>query len=123
MRTRCPPANEAESEVFVPDLPRDEDDITEPFMLMVRDTTAVTSTKPDVFGDEQTVKLIWWYVASYDGPVDHTSRSPAPQAEEGFNVEWVAYDDAVQRLSFETDREVVRRAIDVVSNSHAGSTG
>ena len=116
MQTRCPPADDDDPNV--PDLPREESRITEPFMLMVRDTTAATASKSDLFGEEESVKLIWWYVAVYEGNIDQTSQGLSPKGEDWYSVEWFSYRDAVERLSFETDREVVRRAIEIVEATY-----
>ncbi|KAI9662890.1 MAG: hypothetical protein M1821_007937 [Bathelium mastoideum] len=115
MRTRCPPAvGLGADDPNHPDLPRDEREITEPFMLMVRDTTTATCTKDDVFGDAKSVKLIWWYVATYEGNIEHGPENRAPKAEEWGEVAWFGYQAAIEKLSFETDREVTRSAIDIV---------
>ena len=113
--TRCPPA--VETGEYVPDVPRSDGEMTEPFMLVVRDTTSATSKKHDVFGSEKSVKLIWWYVAKYEGNIEHNTQDPAPKAEEQFGVEWFPYEDAVRQLNYESDRDVVRRAIDAVNTT------
>lgn len=57
---------------------------------------------------EEDVKLIWWFIAEVndDGEVE--------EPEEGYGVGWFGYDDAVQKLTYQTDRDVVQRAIEIV---------
>ena len=58
-------------------------------------------------------KFIWWYVAVLVDD-DHSHRGAG---EEQFNTEFFPIDEAVQKLRFETDREVLRRAIQVVTTT------
>jgi 8-oxo-dGTP pyrophosphatase MutT (NUDIX family) len=86
----------------VPDKARIQRNITEPFMCTVRELPGGNGTK-----------FIWWYVAVLVDD-DHSHRSAG---EEQFNTEFFPMDEAVQKLHFETDREVLRRAIQVVTTT------
>ncbi|KAL7941539.1 NUDIX hydrolase domain-like protein [Trichoderma barbatum] len=59
------------------------------------------------------VKLIWWFVAAVkeDEPLGEHEKHT-------FGVEFYSYDEAVQKLTFEDDRELVKRAIHLVNSSH-----
>ncbi|CAJ2503629.1 Uu.00g110230.m01.CDS01 [Anthostomella pinea] len=104
LATRAPLQREAAN---VADVPRTYDGLTEPFILDVRD-----------LGQGKGVKLVWWFVAEVDGMVG--------EGEAQFEAQFVRYDEAVQRLTFQKDREVLARAIQVVerpehSNGVAGT--
>lgn len=95
LSTRCPAASEEDN---VPDEPRSYPNITEPFMLNIRRTD----------GEEANVKLIWWYIAVVE------NRNLRGDGEEKFKADFINIDDAVQRLTFEDDRKVLERAINLV---------
>ncbi|KAL1593559.1 hypothetical protein SLS59_009256 [Nothophoma quercina] len=75
----------------VPDEARTQIDITEPFMCTVRELPKGNGTK-----------LIW------------CRRGPG---EEQFKPEFFTADDAVQKLHFESDREVLRKAIEIINTT------
>lgn len=54
------------------------------------------------------VKMIWWFVGAVEEGV------PAGKCEEGFTAGFYGYEEAVRRLTFGDDRELVRRAIELV---------
>ena len=83
----------------VPDEARIQADITEPFMCTVRELPQGNGTK-----------LIWWYVAvlEYDA---FSRRGPG---EKQFKSQFCTADEAVQKLHFESDREVLRKAVEVI---------
>lgn len=54
------------------------------------------------------VKMIWWFVGAVEEGV------PPGRCEEGFTVGFYGYEEAVRRLTFGDDRELVRRAIALV---------
>lgn len=80
--------------------------VTEPFMLTVREMGG------------GGVKLIWWFVAVIDGETDGNGSSvPVGAGESGFRAEFFTFEEAVGKLSFRNDREVLERAIALVQNS------
>lgn len=93
MTTRAPPAVEVG---HYPDEPRVHLEACEPFMLTCRQLEEV-----------RDVKIIWWYIAAVDEAVE------AGRSEEQFDVRLVGFGDALELLTFEQDRDVVRRAIQV----------
>jgi 8-oxo-dGTP pyrophosphatase MutT (NUDIX family) len=95
MRTRAPPQDE---EGRVPDEPRALPDITEPFMVTMRQ-----------LGDSD-MKIIWWYVAALDNG-DESGHC----GEKDFTPRFFPLDEAVQMLSFEADRSVLRKAINILN--------
>ncbi|KNG83635.1 hypothetical protein ANOM_007205 [Aspergillus nomiae NRRL 13137] len=97
MHTRAPPRDEQE---HVPDIPRLYPALTEPFMVTIRQL------------DGDGVKIIWWYVAALDGGVG--AGSPGGWGEEEFTPAFFSLGEAVERLSFEDDRAVLRKAIALV---------
>jgi len=91
LKTRAPP--QIEPEGGSPDIVRIEGNSTEPFMITLRE-----------IGDGQ-MKLIWWYVAE----VDIIKTFGMPEAQ--FRVQFFEFKQALEMLTFQTDREVVERAI------------
>lgn len=85
-----------------PDEARVFGECVEPFMLTVRHI-------------EGGAKLIWWYIAAVDeGVVGETGV--APMAEAGFRSEFLGLEEAVEKLTFQNDRDVLKLAIDLVGN-------
>lgn len=101
MGSRAPPA--VETEPFV-DVLRTYSNVTEPFSLQIRHL--------ETQGD---VKLIWWYIAAIDE--DQVENRDRP-GEEQFNVEFYGYEEALKKLTFQMDRDMVQRAIDMVKASY-----
>jgi len=93
MSTRAPAA---EDRADVKDEARWVEGLCEPFMVSVRE-----------LGEGKGVKFIWWFVAVLieDGAVGEM------KGEEAFRAEFVEREEAVERLTFETDKEVLRGAI------------
>lgn len=85
----------------VPDYARMYDGLEEPFMCTVRDL-------PHGAG----LKIIWWFIAV----VSDINETRGP-GENTFKVEFFNCDEAVTKLHFETDREVLRRAIEIVDDT------
>lgn len=65
---------------------------------------------------KSNVKLIWWYIAEVDGDIPEGAAS---RGEEWFESEFFPLDEAVRRLTFQNDRDVLSRAVSLV-RSHAG---
>jgi 8-oxo-dGTP pyrophosphatase MutT (NUDIX family) len=97
-------ATRSGDEADVRDEQRVLDDLIEPFMCTVRE-----------LGDRNGggIKIIWWFVGVLD------SNEERGSGEEMFRSEWFAYDEAVLKLSFELDRNVVRKAAGVVRDTLA----
>lgn len=94
----------------------------EPFMLTLRRTTNTRPINGNASGcaistaaEEDTrnggVKLIWWYAAVCTGAdkVDGTQT-----AVESFESTFFGVDEALRRATFQTDREVIAKAVDLV---------
>ncbi|GAW26444.1 putative NUDIX domain-containing protein [Rosellinia necatrix] len=88
----------------VGDVPRVYDDITEPFMLDVRD-----------LGTDMGVKLVWWFVAELDGTCG--------EGEAQFKPTFLKCDRALERLTFQKDRDVLRRAMELMELMEPPSNG
>lgn len=96
MPTRAPAITEA---VDVQDAARTYDGLTEPFMLEVRDQ-----------GEGKGVKLVWWFIAELvlDG---HVGEAEAPYKAHFFDCHV-----ALQTLTYQKDRDVLRRALHLVGS-------
>ncbi|KAJ5874620.1 NUDIX domain [Penicillium soppii] len=98
MYTRAPPIDE---QGHMPDEPRSYPDLTEPFMVTIR----------QLGGDsESNVKIIWWYIATLDEGEVAGSRD----GEDEFTPVFFSLKEAVEKLSFENDRAVLRKAVALV---------
>ncbi|KAJ4342448.1 hypothetical protein N0V87_001067 [Didymella glomerata] len=86
----------------VPDEARTQIDITEPFMCTVRELPKGNGAK-----------LIWWYIAVLE--YDAYSRKGPGEAQ--FKPEFFTADEAVQKLHFESDREVLRKAVEIINTT------
>ena len=93
MITRAPPAIETGD---CPDEARVHENVCEPFMLTCR----------HLHGDGG-IKIIWWYIAAID-----ESAEVGP-GEEQFKTRLVGFEEAVSILTFENDREIVRKAMEI----------
>ncbi|KAF3055211.1 hypothetical protein GL218_07492 [Daldinia childiae] len=92
MTTRAPSDLEAAD---VKDIPRTYDSLTEAFMLDVRD-----------LGKGNGVKLVWWFIAELD--------SIAGDGEAQFEPKFFRSDEAVKILTFQKDRDVLVKALELV---------
>ncbi|KAI0162115.1 NUDIX domain-containing protein [Xylariaceae sp. FL1272] len=97
LATRAPSELE---DADVRDAARTYDGLTEPFMLDVRD-----------LGTEKGVKLVWWFIAVPDGT--------GSKGEDKFKATFVKCDRAVERLTYQKDRDVLRRAMDLMEQQKA----
>ncbi|KAK4039694.1 hypothetical protein C8A01DRAFT_16352 [Parachaetomium inaequale] len=91
----CPPIETG----HLPDEARLFKDSCEPIALQTRRV-----------GEE--IKLIWWFVAAVneDEPVGHHEKDK-------FEVEFHSYATVVEKLTFEDDRKLVRKAIELAKSS------
>ena len=103
MSTRAPPAMEIEQ---LSDEARFYTGICEPFTLQLRRL------------GEGDVKLIWWYIAAVNEDEPYNEDL---QEGEKFTVEFYSYTQVLERLTFQMDRDMVSRAIDIVTNTHAAN--
>lgn len=106
MSTRNPPAVETEP---VPDEARVHHDAEESFALQIRHLG---------MGE---AKLTWWYVAAVN---EEEKFDAGVQERDRFGVDFYGYDDALETLTFEMDRDMVEKAIGLVEStySHANSS-
>lgn len=95
-----------------PDAPPDVRDvgrmyeaITEPFMCTLRELP-----------NDNGVKIIWWFVAKLDAAV---ARGPG---EDTFQSELFPFNEAIQKLHYDSDRKVLEKAIRLVEETLSGST-
>lgn len=94
MRSRAPPAIETGR---CPDEPRVHEKVCEPFMLTCRQLDGTCN-----------IKLIWRYVAAID------ECAEVARGEDQFECLLVGFEAALDLLTFEHDREVVRKAMKVL---------
>lgn len=97
MRTRAPPALEVGHS---PDEPRVHQEATEPFMLSCRQLEEGTN-----------MKIIWWYIAAIEEEVE------MEHGETQFHAHLIGFGEASDLLTFEQDREIVRKALAVFEGS------
>jgi 8-oxo-dGTP pyrophosphatase MutT (NUDIX family) len=102
MSTRAPPIDETG---LLEDQPRLFSNLTEPFMLTIRE-----------LDEKSNVKIIWWYIAA----LDKDSAADRLNGDAEFEAEFFFLDEALERLTFENDRQVLRRAIDILRDSCRG---
>jgi len=83
---------------------RMEDNITEPFVVTVRNLR------------EKGTKFIWWYIGRVKGngveKVLGTQTSSENYVSEFFDAE-----DALERLTFDNDRDIVEKALAIVKDN------
>lgn len=99
MYTRAPPAVETEQ---LDDQARFYSGICEPFTLQVRH-----------LGESQ-IKLIWWFVVAVD---EEILPREAPDTDR-YAVEFHRYTDVLDKLTFQMDRDMVKKAIELVENTY-----
>ena len=65
------------------------------------------------------MKLVWWFVAAIveEGGVA-VAEERGSEEEEKFEVEFCGYEDAVRKLTFQLDREMVEKAIELVEANY-----
>ncbi|QYS92808.1 Nudix hydrolase domain-containing protein [Trichoderma simmonsii] len=98
MHTRAPPAVETEQ---LDDRARFYTNICEPFTLQIR----------HLGGNE--VKVIWWFVAAVNEEV-----LPVETMQDGCTVEFYSYTDVLNKLTFQMDRDMVKKAIELVESTY-----
>jgi 8-oxo-dGTP pyrophosphatase MutT (NUDIX family) len=105
LRTLAPPADEAAAggQQGVGGGPRLERGVCEPFVLQTRRQR------------DGSVKLIWWYVAAVEEGAEGARDAVD---EERYAVEFYGYEEVVEKLTFQNDRELVKMAIDLVNDTY-----
>lgn len=97
LNTRAPPSIEVE---IYPDEPRLYHGIVEPFALTTRQL------------GERNTKLIWWYIAALD-ETEQKSNVVHP-GDESYTATFFPYAAAAEKLTYETDKAVVQKAVEIV---------
>ena len=103
MPTRSPSVNDPPD---APDEARQQQNLSEPFMLTIREI----DRKSDV-------KLIWWYIAVLDATRPHST------SETQFKAQFFSLDDALNRLTFQLDRDILQRAIELLQPLESNQRG
>ncbi|KAJ7158860.1 NUDIX hydrolase domain-like protein, partial [Mycena filopes] len=78
------------------------DGISEPVSVVVRELEK-----------GKGVKIVWWYVAR---ATTRTRAVGTQEAWEAFDAEWIAADEAAEKLTFQSDRDTVNKALEVVKD-------
>lgn len=99
MTTRAPPAIEDNTDTA--DRPRVHQDVCEPFKLTTRQLEGPAN-----------LKIIWWYIAAID------ENTGIGHGEEKFNAKLFTLDEVISRLTYETDRDIVRKAIAIFEDTY-----
>ncbi|KAJ9608930.1 hypothetical protein H2200_006701 [Cladophialophora chaetospira] len=108
MTTRAPPASSGASE---PDEVRPATNICEPFYLQIRHPR------------ESEVKVIWWYIAVEVSSRDQRLVKQSEKDKERFTNEFHDYGRALDKLSFDSDRGVVKQAVAIVEETFRATAG
>ena len=61
---------------------------------------------------EGEIKLIWWFVASVN-----EEMPVGPHEKDNFEVKFHNYEEVLEKLTFKDDREIVKKAIDLVNKT------
>ena len=102
MGSRAPPA--LETETSAGDVLRVYEVVQEPFMLQIRRLQS-----------EGDVKLVWWFVAAVEE--EEAASGATGSGEERYEVQFCGYEEAVEKLTFQLDRDMVKRAVEIVEAS------
>ena len=100
MITRAPPAVE---KMEFPDQARHFDGIVEPFAFQYRRLS------------EGNVKVIWWYIAAVN---EDRAVDMELQESDNFMVEFFDYTEVLEKLTYQLDRDMVKKALDIVINTY-----
>ncbi|KAL6713755.1 hypothetical protein ACLMJK_008247 [Lecanora helva] len=97
MEIRAPPKDEGD--VSLPDQPRKYVGSLEPFYLTMRHVA------------ERNLKLIWWYIAAI------RKNEEMRPSEDRYDRVLVGYEEAMGKLTFREDREILEKAIHIMQTS------
>ncbi|KAF2669558.1 hypothetical protein BT63DRAFT_264271 [Microthyrium microscopicum] len=100
MLTRNPPAVETEP---MADESRLHDHACEPFTLQIRHLA------------EDDVKIIWWFIAAIN---EETNFNADAQEDDKFTVEFFDMQEAITKLTFKNDQEMVQKAVEIFLQTH-----
>lgn len=101
-----------------------------PTTLETRATSATQLTMKDVvphtepFAKTQRLvkggveKTLYWFAATADSTVPHVKEEAPQPGEECFETRWLAYDEALTRMTFSKERDMVRALIDCTRSSN-----
>lgn len=98
LSTRAPPGVE---ERHYADEARVHTDVCEPFMVTCRQ-----------LDEGRNLKIIMWYIAELDETAERM------EGEDTFRTAFFDFEEALQRLTFQGDRDVVRKAIEIFEQSY-----
>lgn len=101
LSSQAPPAIET---VYYPDEHRLHHGACEPFMVTFR-----------YLADGTNVKMIWWFMAAIE------EDTPQGSGEGQFEARLFDFEEALSRLTYESDRNVVREAIKIFEKTYSGS--
>ncbi|KAF9243823.1 hypothetical protein BU15DRAFT_42645 [Melanogaster broomeanus] len=101
MTTRAPLPH-----VNMVDMPHVVEGATEPFAITVRS-----------LGEEKGTKIIWWYLAI---ATEDAKKQGTQTDSEDFQSEFIEAGRAVERLTFQDDREIAGRALKLVLDMEEG---
>lgn len=89
------------------DVPRTFCGVIEPFSLQIRQL------------GERDVKIIWWYIAVVDeNEPDHDDYKRLKK-EQKFRVGFYGYEEALEKLTFQADRDVAKNAIEIFEATYS----
>lgn len=89
-------------------------DCEEPFMMTLRNVPNKGEN-----GKVGGVKLIWWYVTVVD-KAEEEKIEGTQTAVESYVSEFVDVGEAMERATFQSDRDVIRRAVELVNETYGG---
>jgi 8-oxo-dGTP pyrophosphatase MutT (NUDIX family) len=90
----------------IPDSTRVYEGLSEPFWCTIRHMKKPIRTK-----------IIWWYIAVLEEEVEGVEKLPG---EEKYVPKFLKCDEALERLTYQTDRDVVAKAIELVDHTLFG---
>lgn len=100
MPTRATPP---EAPAIFPDQARIFDNLTEPFTCEIRE-----------YKRPKRTKLIWWYIAARDQDIEGAEKLPG---EANYEPHFVPIAEALNKITYEADRNLVARAARLVSHT------
>jgi 8-oxo-dGTP pyrophosphatase MutT (NUDIX family) len=101
LSSMAPPADDDGSFIASP---LRHENVCEPFMVTHR-----------VLKDG-TMKIIWWYIAAVD------ENAEAGLAEHQFETEFLDFENAPKTLTYQSDREIVEKAVEIFHNTKGMGT-